>query len=79
MDIVLMKEYVYKDVDKYYFVKKVYFDYANERVLFDMLVYSETYQTDIDYLFHYIETSNFDELAEKTIKEFLKEHGINYE
>ena len=79
MDIVLMKEYSYKDVDKYYFVKKVYFDYVSERVLFDLWVYSDKYQTDMDYLFHYVETSNFDELAEKTIKSFLKEKGINYE
>ena len=79
MDIVLMKDYSYKDVDKYYFVKKVYFDYVSERVLFDLWVYSDKYQTDMDYLFHYVETSNFDELAEKTIKSFLKEKGINYE
>ena len=79
MNIVLMKEYSYKDVDKYYFVKKVHFDYASERVLFDLLVYSDKYQTDLDYLFHYVETSNFDEFAEKAIKGFLKEKGVNYE
>ena len=65
-----MKEYPYKDVDKYYFVKKVYFDYASERVYFDLLVYSEKYQSDIDYLLEDVESTNFDELAEKAIKDF---------
>ena len=79
MNTVLMKEYPLTEVDKYYFVKRVYFDYASERVYFDLLVYSQKYQGDIEYLLECVEAASFDKVVDKAIKDFLKQKGVNYE
>ena len=79
MNTTLMKDYVFKIIDKYVFVKRVYFDYTNERVYFDLLVYSQEYRADIEYLLDYMDPSRFDKVADKTIKEYLKQRGVNYE
>ena len=76
MDVTLMKEYAFKIIDKYVFIKRVYFDYANERVYMDLLVYTKEYQSDMDYLLDYIEPAKFNKVAEQTIKSFLEKKGI---
>ena len=80
MNTTLMKDYVFKVINKYVFVKKVYFDYTNERVYFDLLVYSQEYRSDIKYLLDYMEPARFNEVVEQTIKNYLNQRGIfNYE
>ena len=79
MKTTLMKDYVFKIVNEYVFVKKVYFDYTNERVYFDLLVYSQEYRSDIEYLLDYVETSRFNEIVDKTIKNYLNQRGVKYE
>ena len=80
MNTTLMKDYVFKVINKYVFVKKVYFDYTNERVYFDLLVYSQEYRSDIEYLLDYMEPARFNEVVEQTIKNYLNQRGIfNYE
>ena len=80
MNTTLMKDYVFKVINKYVFVKKVYFDYTNERVYFDLLVYSQEYRSDIECLLDYMDSARFNEVAEQTIKEYLNQRGIfNYE
>ena len=79
MNTTLMKDYVFKIIDKYVFVKRVYFDYTNERVYFDLLVYSQEYRADIEYLLDYMDPSRFVKVADKTIKEYLKQRGVHYE
>ena len=79
MKTTLMKDYVFKIVNEYVFVKKVYFDYTNEKVYFDLLVYSQKYRSDIEYLLDYVETSRFNEIVDKTIKNYLNQRGVKYE
>ena len=79
MNTMLMKEYAFKDVDKYYFVKKVHFNFTDEKVYCDLLVYTQKYGVDMDYLLESIEITKFNEIIEKTIKNFLKQKGVNYE
>ena len=79
MKTTLMKEYTYKIVDKYVFIKQVYFDYTNEKVYFNLLVYTKEYQSDMDYLLDYMDPIRFNEVAEQTIKNFLSKRKIfNY-
>ena len=75
----MLKDYVFKMVDKYVFVKKVYFNYVDERIYYDLLVYSQVYRSDIEYLAEHIDASRFDEVAEQTIKNYLKKVGVDYE
>ena len=75
----LMRDYAFKVVNEYVFVKKVYFDYANEKVYFDLLVYSQKYRSDIKYLLDYVETSKFNKIVDKTIKNYLNQKGVKYE
>ena len=71
MNTTLLKDCVFKTVDKYVFVKKVYFDFTNERAYCDLLVYSQEYRSDIECLLEYVEPASFNEIAEQQIKEFL--------
>ena len=75
----MLKDYVFKVINKYVFVKKVYFNYDNERIYYDLLVYSQVYRSDIEYLAEHIDASKFDKVAEQTIKNYLKKMGVNYE
>ena len=79
MNTTLMKEYTYKIVDEYVFIKKVYFDYTNERVYINLLVYTKAHQSDMEYLLDYMNPTRFNEVAEQTIKNFLNKRNIfNY-
>ena len=73
-----MKEYPYKIVDKYVFIKRVYFDNTYERVYFNLLVYTKEYQSDMDYILDYMDPIRFNEIAEQTIKNFLNKKGVSY-
>ena len=75
MNTTLMKDYVFKVINKYVFVKKVYFNYTNERIYCDLLVYSQDYRSDIEYLFEHIEATRFNKVAEQTIKNYLNKRG----
>ena len=79
MNKTLMKDYVFKVIEEYCFVKRVYFNYKDERVYFDLLVYSQKYRENIEYLLESIETTDFNKAVEKTIKDYLNQKGINYE
>ena len=79
MNTTLMKDYVFKIIDKYVFVKKVYFDYTNERVYFNLLVYLLEHRADIEYLLDYMDAARFNEVVEQTIKNYLKQRGVIYE
>ena len=79
MNTTLMKEYTFKEINKYVFVKRVHFDYTSERVYFDLLVYSQKYGTDIEYLLECVDAAGFNEVAEQTIKDYLNQRGVNYE
>ena len=79
MNKTLMKDYVFKIINKYYFVKRVYFNYTNEKVYLDLLVYSQKYGADMDYLLECVEATRFNEVVDKTIKDYLKQKGVNYE
>ena len=79
MNTILMKEYAFKDVDKFYFVKKVYFNFTDEKVYCDLLVYTQKYGADMDYLLDCVEASKFDEVVEKTIENYLNQKGVSYE
>ena len=79
MNTTLMKEYTYKIVDEYVFIKKVYFDYTNERVYINLLVYTKAYQSDMEYVLDYMNPTRFNEVAEQAIKNFLNKRNIfNY-
>ena len=79
MNKILMKEYAFKDVDKFYFVKKVYFNFTDEKVYCELLVYTQEYGMDMDYLLDCVEITKFNEVVEKTIENFLKQKGVSYE
>ena len=79
MKVALLEEYTYKIVDKYIFIKRVYFDFINERTYINLLVYTKKYQSDLEYMLEYIEPARFNEVAEQIIKDFLNEKGVfNY-
>ena len=79
MNKVLMKDYVFKIIDEYVFVKKVYFEYTNEKVYFDVLVYSQKYRSNIECLAENVDAINFNKTVKQTIKSYLKQKGVNYE
>ena len=80
MNTTLMKDYAFKVINKYVFVKRVYFNYTDERVYLDLLVYSQKHRSDIDYLLECVDAVKFNKIVDKTIREYLKQKGIfNYE
>ena len=66
MNTTLMKDYAFKVINKYVFVKRVYLD---------LLVYSQKYGTDIDYLLECVDAVKFNKIVDKTIREYLKQKG----
>ena len=78
MNTILMKEYAFKDVGKFYFVKRVHFNFTDEKVYCDLLVYTQEYGMDMDYLLDCVEITKFNEVVEKTIENYLNQKGVKY-